>query len=153
MPIVMRANQFFGSVVSSAVWEPFRIAETRYAQGAFLPWHRHEESYLTFVLAGGYRERSHARTRVCDARSLVLHPPGDSHEDDFAQSPTRCLNVVIGADFTSRLGEAAAPLHRGDVIAGPHVTGVAARIAGAGRSVAKPMTIAGRRPGWPRPTR
>src|ERR1044071_707595 len=51
-------SEFFGRVVGAAAWAPFRISETRYARGAFLPRHRHEESYLTFVLAGGYRERS-----------------------------------------------------------------------------------------------
>lgn len=129
MPILLARGEFFGRVVSTAQWEPFRIAETRYARGAFLPLHRHDESYLTFVLSGGYHERSSSRTRACPERSLVLHPAGDTHEDDFAERPTRCLNVVIGTAFTSRLGDAAAPLHRGDVVAQPQVMSIAARLA------------------------
>jgi AraC family transcriptional regulator len=129
MAIVLDRGEFFGNVVAFAQWEPFRISETRYARGAFLPWHRHEESYLTFVLAGGYRERSSGRTRACGARTLVLHPAGDTHEDDFAERPTRCLNVVLDASFTSRLGDAADPLHRGDVVDTPEASAISARLA------------------------
>lgn len=127
-PIVMRRGEFFGRLVGAARWEPFRISETRYARGAFLPWHRHEESYLTFVLSGGYLERANGRTRTCEERSLVLHPAGDTHEDDFAERPTRCLNVVVAKSFTARLGGAAAPLERGDVVAGIGVASIAARL-------------------------
>jgi AraC family transcriptional regulator len=128
MAIVMERGEFFGRVVGSAEWEPFRIRETRYARGAFLPRHIHEESYLTFVLAGGYRERSNGRTRTCAERSLVLHPAGDTHEDDFAERPTRCLNVVLGVPFTARLGDAAAPLQRGEVVGGQAVESAGTRI-------------------------
>jgi AraC family transcriptional regulator len=128
MAIVLNRGEFFGRVVAAAQWEPFRMSETRYARGTFLPWHRHEESYLTFVLAGGYRERSAGRTRTCVERSVVLHPAGDMHEDDFAERPTRCLNVIVCPSFTARLGAAAAPLHRGDVIDGTHVSAIATRI-------------------------
>ncbi|HEX2122412.1 MAG TPA: AraC family transcriptional regulator [Thermoanaerobaculia bacterium] len=128
MAIVLSRGEFFGRVVNAAQWEPFRISETHYARGALLPWHRHEESYLTFVLSGGYRERSAARTQACAARSLIVHPAGETHEDDFAEHATRCLNVVATAGFTARLGDAAAPLLRGAVVDGPHVAGIGARL-------------------------
>jgi AraC family transcriptional regulator len=129
MAIVLERGEFFGKVVTAAQWEPFRMSETRYARGALLPWHRHDESYLTFVLAGGYRERSTRRVQMCGARSVVLHPAGDTHEDDFAEQPTRCLNVVLAPSFTERLRGAAAPLERGDVAAGAHVAQIGARLA------------------------
>jgi AraC family transcriptional regulator len=129
MPIILGRGEFFGRVVTAVQWEPFRMSETRYARGALLPWHRHEESYLTFVLSGGYRERSARRTQSCAARSVVLHPPGDTHEDDFAEHATRCLNVVLMPSFTARLGGAVVPLDRGDVAVGPQVASIGARLA------------------------
>jgi AraC family transcriptional regulator len=120
---------FFGRVAAAAQWDSFRLSETLYARGAFLPWHRHEESYVTFVLAGGYRERSRGQTRACGARTLVLHPAGDAHEDDFAAQPTRCLNVVLHRAFVRRLGGAADALHRGEVVEGAEITSIAARLA------------------------
>jgi AraC family transcriptional regulator len=129
MAIVLGSGEFFGRVVTAAQWEPFRMSETRYARGALLPWHRHDESYLTFVLAGGYRERSARQTQSCAARSIVLHPAGETHEDDFSEQPARCLNVVLAPSFTARLGAAAVPLERGGVVEGPHVASIGARLA------------------------
>ena len=119
---------FFGRIAAAARFDAFRMSETLYGRGAFLPWHRHEESYVTFVFAGGYRERSSGGTRACGARTLVLHPAGDAHEDDFAERPTRCLNVVLHPAFVARLGEAAGALHRGEVVEGAEITGIAARL-------------------------
>lgn len=140
MPIVLSRGEFFGRVVSAAQWEPFRISETHYARGALLPWHRHEESYLTFVLSGGYRERSAARTQACAARSLILHPAGETHEDDFAEHATRCLNVVAAAGFTARL-----PRLGGMVVEGPHVASAGARLSAELRraDAASPLIIEG----------
>jgi AraC family transcriptional regulator len=128
MPVYLDRGEFFGRVISAAHFGPFRISETNYARDALLPWHRHEESYVTFVLSGGYRERSASRALTCGAPSIVLHPPGDTHEDDF-ERPTRCLNVVLGAPFVARLGDAADPLHRGDVIERAETAGIGARLA------------------------
>ncbi len=50
--IISSMPDFFGRVAAAGRWGPFRVSETLYAGDAFLPWHRHEESYVTFVLAG-----------------------------------------------------------------------------------------------------
>lgn len=128
MSILLRSGEFFGRAVAADVWGELSIAETRYAPRAFLPRHRHEAPYLTFVLAGGYREQLAAETRTCGARSLVLHPAGDTHEDHFAERPSRCLNVNVGAAFLGRLGGAADSLHRGGVVDDEAVASYGARI-------------------------
>jgi AraC family transcriptional regulator len=145
MAIILERGEFFGRVIAAAQWEPFRVSETSYARGALLPLHRHEESYLTFVLAGGYQERSTRRTQACAARTVVLHPAGDTHEDDFSERPTRCLNVVVAPSFASRLGDAATPLHRGDVAEGNEVAALGARLSAELRRAdhASPLIIEG----------
>ena len=136
---------FFGAPVASADFQQFQLAETRFARGAFLPLHRHDDAYLTFVLSGAYRERAGAQTRDCAARSLVLHPAGDTHEDDFAATPTRCLNAVLAAPFVTRLGTARAALDRGAVVAGPHVAMIGERISSELRALdaSSPMIVEG----------
>ena len=136
---------FYGLAVASAEWEHFRLSETRFARGAFLPLHRHDDAYLTFVLSGAYRERAGGETRECAARTLVLHPAGDTHEDDFEAKPTRCLNAVLAPAFVRRLGAAAEALDRGGVVAAPHLALIGDRVSAELRAVddASPMVIEG----------
>lgn len=136
---------FFGLAVASADSGHFALSETRFARGAFLPLHRHDDPYLTFVLSGAYRERAGGETRDCAARSLVLHPPGDTHEDDFAAKPTRCLNAVLAPGFVARLGGAAAALGRGGVTAAPRLAAIGDCISAELRAwdAASPMIVEG----------
>jgi AraC family transcriptional regulator len=136
---------FFGLAVASAEWEHFHLSETRFARGAFLPLHRHEDAYLTFVLTGAYRERTTVETRDCAARTLVLHPRGEKHEDDFSAKPTRCLNAVLAPRFIDRLGESADVLERGGVVATPQLAWIGDRISAELRSLdaSSPMIVEG----------
>jgi AraC family transcriptional regulator len=136
---------FFGLAVASADLHHVQLSETRFARGAFLPMHRHDDAYLTFVLSGAYRERAGGQTRDCAARSLVLHPAGDTHEDDFAAQPTRCLNAVLAPAFVQRLGSAAQTLARGGVVAGPQLALIGDRVSAELRALdgSSPMIIEG----------
>jgi AraC family transcriptional regulator len=136
---------FFGLSVASADFPHFRLSETRFARGAFLPRHRHDDAYLTFVLAGAYRERAGAEMRDCHARSLVVHPEGETHEDDFTSQPARCLNAVLAPSFVKRLGSAAGVLDHGCVIAAPQMAMIGGRVSAELRAPddASPMVIEG----------
>ena len=136
---------FFGLSLAAAAWPEFQFSETRFARGAFLPWHRHDDAYLTFVLSGSYRERTRAETRECNTRTLVLHPAGDRHEDDFAAQPARCLNAVLSPSFLHRLGSAGAALDRGGVIAAPRMATIGDAISGELRAAdeCSPLIIEG----------
>lgn len=136
---------FFGAQVATAEFLHFHLSETRFARGAFLPLHRHEDAYLTFVLAGAYRERAGGETRDCAARTLVLHPRGEKHEDDFSAKPTRCLNAVLAPGFIDRLGVTADVLDRGGVVATPQFALIGDRMSAELRALdaSSPMIVEG----------
>ncbi|HEX2060760.1 MAG TPA: AraC family transcriptional regulator [Thermoanaerobaculia bacterium] len=129
MPITLKRGEFFGRAVAAGEWNDLLLSETYYARGAFLPRHSHEEAYLTFVLDGGYRERVQGETRTCAARTLIVHAPGEAHENDFGQGRARCLNIGVGAAFAKRLGDAANVLARGGVVADAAIAGLGHRAA------------------------
>ncbi|HEX8255504.1 MAG TPA: AraC family transcriptional regulator [Thermoanaerobaculia bacterium] len=129
MSIVLKRGEFFGRSVASEDWGDLMISETSYAKGAFLPRHSHEEAYLTFVLAGGYREQVDRELRTCAPRTLVVHAPGEAHENDFAGARARCLNVVVRDSFARRLGSAAGVLSRAGVVADAAVASIGERAA------------------------
>lgn len=129
MPITLKRGEYFGRSVAAGAWNGLVLSETAYARGAFLPRHSHEEAYLTFVLDGAYRERADSETRTCAARSLVVHAPGEAHENDFAERRARCLNVDVSSSFAARLGDASRVLARGGVIADAAVASIGHRAA------------------------
>jgi AraC family transcriptional regulator len=136
---------FFGAAVASAEWQCARVSETRFARGAYLPMHRHDDAYLTFVLGGAYREHAKAGTRLCGARTMVVHPEGDAHENEFAQKPTRCLNAVLSPSFLRRLGPAASSLGRANVYADASLALIGDRLSGELRTAdaSSPIIIEG----------
>jgi AraC family transcriptional regulator len=128
MPRELKRGEYLGHATAVARWESCSVSETRYARGAYLPTHRHDGGFLTFVLSGGYRERAAGQTRSCAARNLVVHPPGETHEDDFADGSARCLNVSLEPAFVARLGEGASSLQHSAVVGGAAVTAIGSRI-------------------------
>ncbi|HEX7150279.1 MAG TPA: AraC family transcriptional regulator [Thermoanaerobaculia bacterium] len=145
MAVVRKRGEFFGRAVAAGEWADLLLSETAYARGTFLPNHRHEEPYLTFVLDGAYREHVPGETRTCTARTLIVHAPGEMHEDDFAERRARCLNIVLGTAFTRRLGEASHVLARGGVFTDTLVASIGRRAAAELRhgDAAAPLIVEG----------
>ena len=74
------------------------ISTTTHASGSALAAHYHEREYFCFVTAGGFVERAGGASHPCAAQTLVFHPPGDIHADQF-DATTRCLNVELPASL------------------------------------------------------
>src|SRR6266849_6158303 len=88
----LRHGEFFGREVAAERVGGFALSLTRYDRLSSIPWHAHEEMYVTFVLRGAYRERLRGGTRDCAPRSALVHPAGERHADEFTSSAV-CLNV------------------------------------------------------------
>jgi AraC family transcriptional regulator len=68
--------------------------ETRYAKDQALPIHGHAQAYMCVVLAGGYEESSRAGSLHAQPGSLLGHPEGHRHRNQFGDAGARCLNVI-----------------------------------------------------------
>jgi len=109
---VLAHGQFFGDLVAEQRAGGFVVTLNDYGRGTAIPWHRHSEPCVTFVVAGAYRERLQRSTRECTARTLVLHEADELHADDFL-APSRCLGIYfdprrIGMAF-DRIGTVRSP--------------------------------------------
>src|SRR5260221_214604 len=88
----LRRGEFFGREVATGQVGDFALSLTRYEAGTSIPWHVHDETDVTFVMNGGYRERLSGVTRDCGVRTALVHPAGERHADEFTR-PAVCLNV------------------------------------------------------------
>jgi AraC family transcriptional regulator len=71
---------------------PFTLRENVYASGTVLPRHSHEQTYITFVIEGAFRERYASRAIICRTGMIRYLPAGEVHENEI-QARSRCLHV------------------------------------------------------------
>jgi len=91
-----------GAVVKQREVSGFTLLETAYPAGLSLVRHRHAHAYLSFVLAGAYKEKYVNREHTCRAGALRFLPPEELHENQFDMA-VRTLLVKIDPPALGRL--------------------------------------------------
>jgi AraC family transcriptional regulator len=86
-------GHFCGEIIRRREIEGFTLSETRYAPGAEVPRHSHENGYVCLVRQGGYTESYGAKTRNCQPLTLAFHPADEIHSERFHNSEVRSFNI------------------------------------------------------------
>ncbi|MGH9870849.1 MAG: helix-turn-helix domain-containing protein [Pyrinomonadaceae bacterium] len=100
-------GQFYGRIIRSCAIATLTLSETTYPLGNKLPRHSHDHAYFCFVLQGRFTEFYDKRSRTCQPATLIFHPPGEAHSDQF-QTEARCFNI----QFDAHLNHGAAGLEQ-----------------------------------------
>jgi AraC family transcriptional regulator len=105
----VRINQcdgrLYGRVMRARRVGDLTLIETAYEPSTAVPLHVHDDPRLGFVLEGGFTERAGGDSKPCDAGSLLFHPQGEPHAQQFHDAAARCLTVQLGPGAVSRLSE------------------------------------------------
>src|SRR5437773_491315 len=101
----LEAGQFYGRTVRKRCFGDLTMADVEYRAHGRLPRHSHERAYFCLIRRGTYLERYSRRTRICEPKMLVFHPPGERHCEIFGDEPVRSFNVELGAEWLCRLRE------------------------------------------------
>jgi AraC family transcriptional regulator len=96
-------GNFYGEVQKRAEVAGIGLTETVYPAHARLPLHAHESSYFCLVLKGDYEEIDAWRRRLCRPATLVFHPAGEAHANQFGKEGGACFNLEFGAEWTKRV--------------------------------------------------
>jgi AraC family transcriptional regulator len=115
----IRSQEFYGEDRRHRRVAAAQLVEKCHAPDERLPRHRHSFPYLSFVVAGGYWERSGVETTACGPGVLVVHPGGEAHEDHFGARASRLL--VVEPTPEALPPEASRAFERRAVLEGPHV--------------------------------
>ena len=86
---------YFGRILFEWSHGPFFVTERAYGPRQRIASHVHEKPYLCVVTRGEYREQTSRATHDCRRATVLLHPAGSSHSDQFADVDSRCLNVEV----------------------------------------------------------
>jgi AraC family transcriptional regulator len=99
---VLSAGQFFGRTVIRRRIADLVLTEACYAPGARIPTHVHELPFACFVVDGRCVERTAARVDACGPSTLLFHPAGEAHSDDWSAIGGRCYTVEFGPSWIAR---------------------------------------------------
>jgi AraC family transcriptional regulator len=93
------SGQFYGTTVRTTTFAGFVLADTAYGPGMRIGRHMHERSYVSFLLRGAYIERCANQTRRCELGTVLVHPAGESHTNQFDEDGGRVLSLEIPSEY------------------------------------------------------
>ena len=102
---------YFGNPLRQLSVAGLCVLEKRHAAGEALPWHEHERGYWTLVARGSYREEICAGVTSCGEGTLLAHPPGEGHRDQFGREGAELIAVEV-RETAVELGRAGAAFER-----------------------------------------
>jgi AraC family transcriptional regulator len=109
-PGMSHSCPFQGQVLRHRQTPAFRLTETVFRGDAILRWHEHETAYVSFLLAGGYEERTRLGKRDCSMGAVIWHPAGETHSDRFSKEGGHILNLEFRSRWLQSIrSEAALP--------------------------------------------
>lgn len=103
MQIQQSDIHFYGKLRRQARVGEFRLTETAYPGRFRIPAHTHKDAYFCLVLKGTYSEFYERRRRFCFPSTVVFHPGGESHSDQFSDEGGTCFNFQIARSCLERM--------------------------------------------------
>lgn len=94
---------FYGEKVKNCNEGGLLLADHRYPPFLELPKHSHERAYFCLVLRGTYTESYGMQTRICKPLSLVFHPQGEVHSDQFHDTGGRIFGIEVSHSLQARV--------------------------------------------------
>src|SRR5262249_32071994 len=102
--------------------------ETIYAPEHRMGAHAHRNAFVALVLQGGLAEVCDRRARTALASSVIFHPPGQVHANQFLGAGARALSLELDARWLARLREHALALDAPVYGRGGRLTGLAVQL-------------------------
>jgi AraC family transcriptional regulator len=124
----LAAGHFHGELLRRRDFAGFTLTESAYPPGLRIPKHAHERAYCCLVLRGAYSETFGASSRGCGPSTLVFHPPGEVHADQFHEAGGRLFRVEVEPHWLERVRPYARVLETPADFRGGFLAGLAARL-------------------------
>lgn len=98
-------GRFLGRVLAAADGPSIAVREVA-ARAAHpgVPRHTHDDAHFCLVVSGTVETATHNLRGRCGTSTLLFHPAGTTHEDQFLSPDGRCLMVSLEPSLIERLG-------------------------------------------------
>jgi AraC family transcriptional regulator len=120
----MTMNTYSGTLQRQIQTVHLSVGEYSYPSRYRIGRHVHDLPFISLLLDGRYRERVGAAVSEIHGPAAVVHPAGESHQDEFDAQGATIFSVDIPPDWFE-----AATVHNRSVNTGPHVSAAVLRVA------------------------
>jgi AraC family transcriptional regulator len=117
-------NEYSGTLRRRLQTMHLSVSEYSYPGRYRIGRHAHDLPFISLLLHGRYRERVGAAVSDIDGRAAVVHPAGESHQDEFDAQGATIFSVDLPPDWLE-----VAAVHDRSVNSGPHVSAAVLRVA------------------------
>jgi AraC family transcriptional regulator len=108
----------------------FVLTDSVYEPHLQVPKHSHDLAYFCVVLRGGYTECYGRVNRSYSTGTVVFHPAGEMHSDQFSDAGGHIFNVALTSMWLARADERSRVLARTDHLQGGRAAWLARRLYG-----------------------
>ena len=127
MPVRLQRGTYYGEPIAQREIAGLLLTEKRHRAGDRLPPHAHDHAYMCFVISGSWRERFDGGARVCSPRSVIFHPAGETHSDEFEED-AHLLAIELDSSWVRRIGGTPESLLSSSAFSDSHVSTTAIRL-------------------------
>ena len=99
----MQRLPYKGKIVRRRSLSSFGLVEAAFPAGVGVEKHLHLYPYISFLLRGSYSERGVSQSYNCSVGSVIFHPAGDEHSDQFDRFGGHLLNLQLDSDWLAGL--------------------------------------------------
>jgi AraC family transcriptional regulator len=111
MTVKLMPGDYFGIKHRARQSDGLTLSEYECAPGAIIPEHSHHQTFMSFVLNGGWQEWYGAgKSRVRRPHTLAIHAAGEVHSEQIGEEGSRAFHVEFSEDWLGNLGDHAAAL-------------------------------------------
>lgn len=71
------------------------LLESRHAPGLTLDWHFHDDSCLTYIFDGQYKETYRGRELACRSGTILVKPRGERHTNHFSDQGAQSVVLTL----------------------------------------------------------
>lgn len=107
MSILLSPGNYFGTEQKVNEHPLFKLNITHYSPSEQIHEHYHENTYLSLLIRGKYREIHKQNDNLMGPGEVILRPSGYPHANTFTASGGSCMNIEFKQDTLNAYG-----LHR-----------------------------------------
>ena len=124
------SDGFYGEILNRRHVGAFTLSESAYLPDTKLPEHSHEHSYFCILLQGAYTEKYGNKVRECKPSTVVFHPPGEVHANQFLKRGGKLFRLALDHQWLARVREHSSTLCKPADFNGGSLAWLAARLYG-----------------------